>query len=354
MRILKYIVLLLLLGFVAVVVYIATQKGDFTVQRTHVIKSQRPAVFTYVNDYRNWEHFVSWLQNAAIDYSQVTSGKGARMSWVNQVGKTSIKTIHAKENDSLVQELEFNGEKTQVRWWFRDTVGGTSVRWEMSGRVNFTYKIKAFLQGGLSDVVTTGQEQSLANLNRVLNNEINTASIGAASVVQKPLVRYFGRTILSTYENMPRNRQILLSKMHLLFEKNNIPKSGPPFVIYHYADKPANRVKFTVGIPIPEPARSSSGSEIRYGEIPAYTSVHLTLKGDYSHRKKVWERGRQYLQEHGLSPDSKFFVIESLDKSSFNSKRPSEWVTQFYFPIRSIPEVTPVNTSEVPSAQDIE
>ncbi len=66
MKILKYIFLLLLLAFIAVTIFVATQKGDFNVQRSVVIKSSRPTVFNFINDFRNWETFGSWAKALSI------------------------------------------------------------------------------------------------------------------------------------------------------------------------------------------------------------------------------------------------------------------------------------------------
>src|SRR5690606_11048880 len=124
--------------------------------------------------------------------------------------------------------------------------------------------------------------------------------------------------------------------------------------IYHYADTIKNRVKFTVGIPIREPAFSSPGSEIQYGEVPAHTAIHLTLKGDHSHREKAWLRGKDYAKEHGLTPLPDLLVLEFLDKSALETKRPSEWVTQLYFPITNpvAPSQNPLQEQENPALEE--
>ena len=54
MRIIKYLFLLLLLSFVALSIFIATQKGSFTVERSKIINSPKSSLFNYVNDYKNW------------------------------------------------------------------------------------------------------------------------------------------------------------------------------------------------------------------------------------------------------------------------------------------------------------
>ena len=83
MRILKYIFLLLLLSLVASSIFVATQKGDFLVERSKIINSPKSSVYNYVNDYRNWSDFGSWISEdpgIKINYAQNTIGKGASYS----------------------------------------------------------------------------------------------------------------------------------------------------------------------------------------------------------------------------------------------------------------------------------
>ena len=80
MRILKYLFLLLLLSLVALSIFVATQKGDFTVERSQIINSPKSTVFNFVNDYRNWEDFSSWIvedPEMQITYPKKTIGSGA-------------------------------------------------------------------------------------------------------------------------------------------------------------------------------------------------------------------------------------------------------------------------------------
>src|ERR1043165_2275616 len=95
MRILKYIFLLLLLAFFALSVFVATQKGNFEVERSKIIKSPKATVFNYVNDYRNWENFGSWKTDdpkMTFNYPQHTVGKGGSYSWKGSEGEGNSRT----------------------------------------------------------------------------------------------------------------------------------------------------------------------------------------------------------------------------------------------------------------------
>src|SRR6186713_2257695 len=105
MRIIKYLFLLFLLSIVALTIYIATQKGDFTVESSKVISSPRGIVFNYINDYKNWPKFSTWIsEDASINssFSPITKGQGSSFSWEGSSSFGSIQTLYTKENDSIV------------------------------------------------------------------------------------------------------------------------------------------------------------------------------------------------------------------------------------------------------------
>lgn len=80
MKILKYIFLLLLLSLVALTVFVATQKGIFTVERSKVINSPKATVYNYINDFRNYEDFESWSvtdPSIKMTFPNKTAGNGA-------------------------------------------------------------------------------------------------------------------------------------------------------------------------------------------------------------------------------------------------------------------------------------
>ena len=171
MRILKYLFLLLLLSLVALSIFIATQKGDFTVERSKIINSPKSAVFNYVNDYKNWEDFGSWAvedPEMKISYPQNTIGKGGSYSWEGKEGNGDMKTIFVKENDSISQKMNFNGTSSDVFWSFKDTVGGTKVTWKTKGKMSFLFKVYTAFNGGVEKIIGKMYEKSLANLDKTL------------------------------------------------------------------------------------------------------------------------------------------------------------------------------------------
>ena len=120
MRILKYLFLLLILFFIGLTVFVTTQKGEYNIIRSKVIKTPRATVFNYVNDYRNWETFASWSKEDAeikFKYNKITSGKGASYSWKGYNSEGNIKTLTLVENESIHQKMNFD-ESSSLRSFF--------------------------------------------------------------------------------------------------------------------------------------------------------------------------------------------------------------------------------------------
>jgi len=339
MRILKYIFLLILLAFIGVAVFIATQKSEYDVVASRVIKSPRAVVFSYVNDFRNWENFNALTKEDATSkftYPAVTSGKGGSASWKSGDGEGKITTVFARDNDSLAQKMMFNGMPSEITWKFEDEGKATKVTWRRKGKVGFWYKVQSVAKGGLDRLLGAVNEQSLADLDKTLVYEMNTYSITENGIVYKSGTKFLRQTILSTIANAPKNRAIMLSKMQHFFTKNAISATGKPFVLYHSFDPSAKITRFSVCIPIKDEVRTSPESDISFGEFETLKSVKITLNGDYSHLPEAWERADGFISKGKLERDPDIRAIEVLSKNIVDVKNPSKWVTHLYFPVRAV------------------
>ncbi len=354
MRILKYLFLLLLLFLFGTSVYIATQKGDFYVERSQVIKSPKTTLFNYVNDYRNWETFGSWKKEdpkMTFSYPKNTVGNGGSYSWKGSDGEGSMKTIAVYKTDSIHQKMNFNGSLSDVKWVFKDTLGGTKVTWSSKGTMNFGFKIYAVFNGGVERVIGSMYEKSLANLDKTLDYEIHTYKVKVIGLVRKLGTFYLKQTIISKISNVPLNLRIMIPNMIHFFQKNNLAMTGQPFVIYHTYDLAAGITKFSVCIPIKEEVFISEGSDVSSGLLYPFQAVKTTLTGDYSHSKEAWDKTTDYIKANHLTENKESTHIEVYTKNMVQVANPSQWVTDIYIPINT--KATPVAKPTI-AAQPIE
>lgn len=336
MRILKYILLLLLLLFIGLSVFVSTQKANYDIVRSKVIKTPRATVYNYINDYRNWETFVSWIiegKNIQFKYPKVTTGVNASCSWEGSDGDGSMKTVFAKENDSIAIKMINNGEKSEVSFKLKDTLGGTKVTWSNKGTLDFKSKIIAFFKGGINSTVADTYEKSLENLNKTLDYELNTYSIKVNGIVNRVGGYYLKQSILCREKFVSKNIKIMMPRMKRFFEKNKIVMNGKPFIIYNKYDREKDLIGLSVCIPVRDSINIMSGSDIESGILEPYTALKTTVTGDYSHTQKAWNDAYLYLSKNNLTRNTSQQIIEVYTKGMDENKSPSKWITEIYIPV---------------------
>lgn len=343
MRILKYIFLLILLALVGITVYVATQKGDFEVTKSSVVLSPRNTVFDYVNDFKNWETFGSWMQkNSEIkfNYDAKTMGPGAKCAWENGADDGKIKTIFTQDNDSIAQIANFNGTLATISWTFKDTVGGTKVTVHSIGKMDLMTKVSSFFKGGVSYILGDVFEKSLRNLDKTLKYEMKTYSIKVNGIVQRPSGFCLKQTVSCHIKDVSKKIKIMMPRMVHFFKKNSITMAGKPFVMYDRYDVANDIATISVSIPVRQQINISDGSDVSSGEIIAFTCLKTTLTGDYSHSKEAWTKAQKYISDNGLKHNFAGSYSEVYVKTIDDIKQPSKWITEIYIPVFPKAEAT--------------
>jgi effector-binding domain-containing protein len=369
MRILKYLFLLLLLSLVAMSIFVATQKGEFIVERSKIINSPKSAVYNYVNESKNWKEWNSLaVEDSLINIipSQNTVGKGSSFSWQGEQGDGDLQTISVKENENIVQKMNFNGNTADVSISFKDTLGKTKVSWKAKGEMGFLFKVLTSFNGGAKKIFGSMFEKSLVNLDKKLDYEINTFSVKVDGLVNKTEVFYLAQTFTSEFSKVGKNSSIVFSKITDFCKKNNITISGKPFIIYHTYDMVNELTRLSICIPIKDPIFIIEGSDISSKTLQPFQAVKTTLTGDYSHIQKALEKTEEYLRSKYLPADASFSHLEiyTIGKNEINN--PSKWITEIYYPIKQkavakpvaalpatteevVPKPAPTNEKEIPS-----
>lgn len=344
MKILKYLFLLLLLSFVALTVFVATQKGIFSVERSKVINSPRATVYHYVNDFRNFEDFESWaIEDPTIKMSfpEKTTGNGASFSWEGSEGKGSGITLQAKEGESIHQKINFDGTEADVNWIFKDTLNGkTKVTWKAKGEMSFLFKIYTVLNGGSDKIIGTMYEKTLVNIDKNLDYETKTYAVKVNGVVKKTESFYIKQTFTSEIQKVNKNARVVIPKLIEFSKTNNLYTNGKPFIIYHTYDTKTNLAKISICLPINKEILISAGSDILSGKLNSFEAVKTTLNGDYSHTNEAISKTAAFINKEKLVPDLSWSHLEILTAGKLDVKSSSKLVTEIYYPI--VPKVIPV------------
>ncbi|WP_348799613.1 SRPBCC family protein [Flavobacterium adhaerens] len=337
MRIIKYLFLLFLLSLVALTIYIATQKGNFTIESSKVINSPKATVFNYVNDYKNWPKFSSWiLSDSSLNtsFSPSSIGAGSTFTWEGVNDKGSIKTLRTVANDSIIQKMEFKDTSSDVYLSFKDTIGGTKVTWKSEGKMDFVLKVISFFNLGTKNTLIKNYDKSLVNLDKTLDYENTTFSIIINGIVKKTETYYLRQSFTSKISDITKNANAVFPKIISFCKTNNIAQNGRPFIIYQTYDTIKDLTRVSFCIPIKEQIFTSAGSDILSGKLVSFEALKTSLKGNTSYRNKALAETTKYTSANHIQTGSTFSHLEIFTIGKNETHSPSKWLTEIYFPIK--------------------
>jgi len=334
MKIVKYVLLLLLLSAIAITVFIATQDGKYDITKESVIKVPKTVLYNYIGEYRNWENVgIISDSTATYTYSDISYGKGATMGWKNTNSEGSINTTNLIDSDSIIQKATIDGLDSQIKWSFKDTVGGTKIKVRMVGELSFKEKAYAVLQGHSGEKMEAVLTQGLKNLKTFLVDELANYNVEVKNQVTKTGVFYIGQPVRSKTSDIQKRTGEIFPKLMAFIKENKIVPNGAPFLLYKNFSAQKDSASYIVCVPIKDEMYTAPGSEFEGKKLEAFQALKTTLKGDYSHLPIAWAAARKHIADNGLQENTTAQYVELYSKGMAQTKRPSEWVTDIYIPI---------------------
>lgn len=349
MRILKYLFLLVLLSLVALTIFVATLKGEFTTEKSKVILSQKSIVFSYVKDSKNWKEWNAWaVEDSLMEINYYQNGD---FSWSGKKIDGEIENLSHVLNDSITQKMNFNGNSSLVTMRFKDTLKGTKVSCKTTVKLGFLNKIKATLNGNFQDEIALMLEKSLANLDRKLDYEINTYNVKLNGVSIKPECFYLEQTFTSEFSKVRKNSEIVFRKITTFCKENKIATTGKPFLIYHTYDIDKQLTKLSICIPIKNEIFITEGSEILSKKLRSQPIVKVTLTGDYLHIKHALDKANEFINEKKYFKNTIYSHFELFIKDKSKTNNPSQWITEIQIPVHP-KGIAGMQTSKQETAKD--
>ncbi len=314
----------------------ATQNGEYHLEKEIYLKQPKSLVYKYINDYHYWENWFAWpSENIKFDYNAVSSGKGGSFKWSGNGESGQMITTSVKDFDSIIQKMKTDSRESKLTWILRDSAGGTKIHLKIDGKMEFLPKISASMKGGVSSIVSGVFDESLAKLDKTLDYEIKTFNVKIEGVVDVPAEFYLYQTVRSKISSVPGNISIMMSKISGFFKKNNIPMAGKPFVSYTLYDEANKIAEYKVGIPVSQEIYTSPGSDVLSGKQLPYKALKTTVTGDYSHLNAGRKESFDYISKNRLNLNNEIPIQESYIIGQMSEKHPSKWVTSIYFPLNA-------------------
>lgn len=341
MKVLKYIFFFILLAFIALTVFIATQNSNYTITKTKEIELPKHTIFNYLSNlknFENWQVFDEGTVNFNLD--SISKGENAEIKWANN----QLKNKNIYPTDSLIQSLIQNEISSNLKWKLETTKKGTLVTLIVNGEVDFITKFKAFFQGGIEKINSPVFEKTLNSLNHHLIEEYSKFEIKNEGIVVIEEAFFVKKLISSSIENLGEQIFKTMENMTLFCKENDLIINGNPYTVFESVNFNTGIVTYGVCLPITTEIFTNEGSDISGGKSERFYAYKTILTGDYSHSDKAWEKNKIGITENKLSVNSSIKPISIFKKSLLDSNKPSEWITEILTPVNEsviyIPEVS--------------
>lgn len=341
MKILKYLLFLLLIIFIAGSIYVATKDGTYKVEASQVINAPTPMLYREVADLSNWKSWDSWnnVEGMDMDITGESTGENAAIKWqADDIRDGSIMTIAVVPNSRIEQLLYMQtiiGEaEGNVTWTFTPEDGGTRVSVSLEGEQSFKEKLAFTIQDNdLAEVFLPIFTTSLDNLESNVTRKMEAYSINVDGVTEHGGGYYMYTTTAARMGEVNTRAAGMIQQVKIYMEENNISISGRPIIIYNQRDDRSGTTIFSTGVPTPSQVITPTGSEVLNGYLPPQKVVKTTLKGHHKNALEAWETTYRYIDENGLivNPQGQPFEILITDPAEVDN--PALWVTEIYIPV---------------------
>ncbi len=353
MKFLKYLFFLLLIGLIGASIYFGTKNGAFDVASSKEIEAPATLLFETVNDFKTWKKWGPWMEKdptVEIQYGTSTTGEGASYSWKSEnreVGAGSMKTLSVKEGlpnnksgKEIHQEITFNtpfgDSKSNVYWRFEpiENTNKTKVTWGMKGEQSFMEKVfMSFQKEPFDKMLTTMFDKGLANLDKEVQDQMKKYTITVKGLTDYSGGYYLYKTSATRINRIGNKMAPMLGQIMQFIQENKVEMAGMPFTIYNEIDQNNQTVNFSTAIPVREKIITPEDSDILSGYMPPFTTVKVTLQGNYNYLPEAYKKAKEYIVKNKLqlAPNGKMFEVYKTDPGQVAN--PANWITEIYFPV---------------------
>ena len=341
MKIIKYLLFLILIVFIAGSIYVATKDGDFSAESSKVMDAPAPMLYKELADLSNWKSWNSWsnLEGTNIDLGEKTAGEGGEMAWTSdEIRDGKITTVSGIPYKQLQQVLVMNtmiGEaEANILWTLEPEGNQTRVTWRMEGSEDFKAKLAFTLQeNDLVEVLQPIFENSLEDLEANVTRKMEEYSINVDGLTEYGGGYYMYSTTAAKLGEVNSRAANMIQQVRIYMQENNISISGKPFVIYNRRDERNGTSIFSAAVPTPSQVITPEGSPILNGYLEPQKVVKTTLKGNHKNAAEAWEKTYRYIEQNGLqvNPQGQPFEIYITDPAAEDN--PALWITEIYIPV---------------------
>ncbi|WP_461532323.1 GyrI-like domain-containing protein [Sinomicrobium sp.] len=337
MKILKYLFFLILILFVGLSVYIATQPSEYRIHHSRLIHGNPQLVYSYISNLKNWKAWSFFPDDNNPSYGEPFMGIGGNYSWSSGKETFNLTTISATPYTHIEQELSTEKQKKAVlSWEFREQDQNTEVSLTIDGKMDFTDKAKALYYRSSKHSIEPEVYKSFKLIDSTITENLKQYSISIDGITEQSGGFYLYTTTSSRMSDSGKKIATQLKDINTYIKENNISNTGIPFTYYHSRDEENNAVIFSNGVFTTSRVITDPESNILTGKIEPFKALKVTLNGDTKNLPEAWKSAFSYLKERQIAQDSTGPYMEFYPSDASSTPNPAKWVTEILIPVHEI------------------
>ena len=348
MKFIKGLLLFLLLLVLIGLIIGFTSPSEMNVEHTQKLKASPEAVFSQVNDLKNWDNWSIWNQmdpEMKKEYGDKTRGKGATYSWQSdnkKVGNGSMTITESVPDKTLETSLDFGDKGSGTSGMYIEPAedGGSNVTWTMKSDLGNNPLMKLMGKMMMTPAVKKAYETSLTQLDTYI--EANPDAVEANQSESGNTKMEINETTIDGFDVLATKRDIKISEMtsdvfaqgyaELMgsIEKQGLEMADQPIAIYEEWDEENDHTLFYLGIPTK--TKGKLVGKINNYSIDGGKVVVADYYGPYEGSNVAHEAIDAYMEDKGL--EFRGPVWEQYVTDPTTVADPSEVLTKVFYGVK--------------------
>lgn len=324
MKILKYFLLLLLLGIVSLGVFILTQSGNFNVYKKITVDAPQQIVFEYLQDLNNWS---DWTKSKRIRNNVYNIE-------LDNIGVFEIKREYSHSYDSLSQDVLHDHIISNIFWKLTPNKNKTNIEFNFQGSLDLKTKIATFFKGTPNKVVSKEIERNLNALTVFFMKQYKEFDIKTKGLQRLDDTQYIYVKKNSSILDLNKDIPLEINNLKVFCKQNQITINDNAVLILNNSVF-NNSVDYLFALPINDTIFLNEDEIYQTANIASDLLYFETiLEGNYTHLGIAITESQRKIEKDNAHPLPEYPVILRLQTSAIQSKYPAEWKTQIYIPVQ--------------------
>lgn len=220
-----------------------------------------------------------------------------------------------------------------TQWVITPGVSHTILTAKVSGRLSFFDKIKLIWKGKPETLLSPYYEESLHELNTVLNAHQKEHKIEPKGLVEISGKYYVFKRNVSPVSRVYQTLTTLFEEVYAEMKSQELYANGKPFALFSDWDESGGIVTVSACVPVSSRCELANDKGILCDYLSEGIYFNTILKGNYTYLEAAWDETEKTMIQQSVPkdpsrPSMEIYLVDGSDTYDI-----SKYITELYYPV---------------------